>query len=178
MRTWIHRFDSSVTSSVAAWPAALKPFFLFITALGDPLLTVGIGLVVVIAGAIQSNFRLALAGAAVWFTLGAGTLLKMLFARARPETDYVANMLIQTFSFPSGHTSGATVAYGLLAYLAWQQLPQPWGYVVAALLVCLVILVGISRVYLGAHFPSDVVAGWLLGSVVLLIVIYVIRPLA
>lgn len=178
MRTWIRRFDSSVTDSITSWSASLKSFFLFVTALGDPLLTVTIGLVVVIWGVSQSNVRLALAGATVWLTLGLGSLLKMFFARVRPETDYAANMLIQTFSFPSGHTSGATIAYGLLAYFAWHLLPHPWGYVVTALLIGLIVLVGISRVYLGAHYPSDVVAGWLLGSIALIIVIFVIKPLA
>lgn len=178
MRDMIHRFDTSLTGYVTAWSASLKPFFLFVTALGDPLLTAGIGLVVVIWSMVQSNARLALAGAAIWLVLGLGSLLKVVFARVRPETDYAANMLIQTFSFPSGHASGATVAYGLLAYFAWQLLPQPWGHVVAGLLVGLIVLVGISRVYLGAHYPSDVVAGWLLGLVTLLIVIVFVRPLA
>lgn len=178
MRTWIHRFDTSFTTSITSWPLSLKPFFLFITALGDPLLTVGIGIAVVAWGVVQDNTRLALAGAMIWLTLGLGSLLKVLFARVRPETDYVANMLVQTFSFPSGHASGATIAYGLLAYLAWNLLPQPWSYVAVAAAVALIVLVGISRIYLGAHFPSDVVAGWLLGIAVLLIVIFVIKPLA
>ena len=157
---------------------ALKPFFLFITGLGDPLFTVSIGAIVVIWGVLQHNLRLATAGGMVWLTLAIGSTIKMAIGRARPLTEYAASMHIKTFSFPSGHSSGATIAYGLLAYLTWHYLPQPWNYIVTALLIALVVLIGVSRIYLGAHFPSDVVAGWMLGVLMLLIVIYVIKPLA
>ena len=178
MRDVIHRFDTGVTNYIAAWPIALKSFFLFITAIGDPLFTVSIGAIVVIWGVMQHNVRLTLAGSLVWVTLMFGFVIKLLTARARPLTEYAASMHIKTFSFPSGHTSGSTIAYGLLAYLAWHMLPQPWNYIATVLLVALIIIVGVSRVYLGAHFPSDVVAGWILGLIVLLVVIYAVRPLA
>jgi membrane-associated phospholipid phosphatase len=89
---------------------------------------------------------------------------------------YVAHMRIHSYSFPSGHSFGATVFYGLLAYLAWSRLPHPWNLLVVLLLVLLIILVGLSRVYLGAHFPSDVVVGWLLGGLSLFVIIKYIRP--
>ena len=125
-----------------------------------------------------SNFRLALSGAIIWLTLGIGFLIKLLIGRARPLTEYAANLRVDTFSFPSGHTSGATIAYGLLAYLAWQLLPQPFGYIVAAMFGILIIAIGVSRIYLGAHFPSDVIAGWLLGAAALCVIIFIVRPLA
>lgn len=178
MRTLIRRFDTDVTSTIASWPISLKPFFLGVTALGDPIVTIGIGLAVAIYGFYLASVRLALAGITVWLTLGIGAILKILFGRERPITEYAANMHIQTLSFPSGHASGATIAYGLLAYFAWHLLPQPWNYIVVGCLVTVIILVGVSRVYLGAHFPSDVVAGWMLGLVALLVVIFFIRPLA
>lgn len=125
-----------------------------------------------------SNFRLALSGAIIWLTLGIGFLIKLSIGRARPLTEYAANLRVDTFSFPSGHTSGATIAYGLLAYLAWQLLPQPFGYIVAAMFGILIIAIGVSRIYLGAHFPSDVIAGWLLGAAALCVIIFIVRPLA
>ncbi len=170
-------FDATVTRVIAGWPESWRSFFVLATHLGDPIVTISIGLAIAIVGYVQSHVRLMIAGATIWVTLGAGSLLKLMFGRERPLTEYAANLRIDTFSFPSGHSSGAMVAYGLLAYLAWHALPQPWGYIVAVLCALVIIIVGISRVYLGAHFPSDVVAGWLLGCVGLLIIIYVVRPL-
>lgn len=177
MRSLLHQFDTSVGSFIMRWPASLKPLLLAITALGDPIITIGIGCAVAIYGYFHMNMRLALAGAMVGITLGVGAILKLLFGRERPLTEYAANLQVSTFSFPSGHASGSVIAYGLLAYIAWHTLPQPWNYIVIVLLVSLIILIGISRVYLGAHFPSDIVAGWALGIVALLIVIFIIRPL-
>lgn len=178
MRSFIYSFDMAVTKAIVAWPAWLKPLFLAVTTVGDPIVTVPIGFAIVVYGYLQSNVRLALAGACVWLTLGIGSVIKLLVGRARPMTEYTANLQFPTLSFPSGHSSGSFIAYGLLAYLAWHLLPQPWNYIVAAALVVLIVLIGVSRIYLGAHFPSDVVAGWLLGAAMLALIIFVVRPLA
>ncbi len=178
MRAFIQSFDLAVTKVIVALPMWLRPLFLGVTTLGDPMVTVPIGLVIAIYGYTQANIRLVLAGASVWLTLGIGALLKLIISRERPLTDYAANLQIPTFSFPSGHSSGSVIAYGLLAYMAWYLLPHPWNYIVVAALVGLIVLIGVSRIYLGAHFPSDVVAGWLLGTVMLCIVIFILKPLA
>ena len=177
MRTLLNQFDLRVTNWISSWPQSLQPTFTMITNLGDPVVTVGIGIIVAIFGLVQSNDRLVIAGATVWATLGLGSVLKLLFSRERPMTEYVANMTVDTHSFPSGHASGSTIAYGLLAYLAWHLLPQPFNYIVVALLVLLIIAIGISRVYLGAHFPSDVVAGWVLGIIALLVLVFIVKPI-
>jgi undecaprenyl-diphosphatase len=85
-------------------------------------------------------------------------------------------MKIHSYSFPSGHAFGAMVFYGLWAYLAYKYLPHPWNITVAAILAVLIVLIGVSRVYLGAHFPSDVIGGWLLGGLFLVCIIKFIRP--
>ena len=178
MRAILHSFDTTITRAIISWPTAVKPLFLAVTALGDPIVTVLIGVGIVVYAYLQSNLRLALAGASIWLTLMIGSGLKLLIGRERPLSEYAANLQIPTFSFPSGHASGSMIAYGLLAYFAWYLLPQPWNYVAAVALIGLIILIGISRIYLGAHFPSDIVAGWILGLVMLGIVIFVVRPLA
>lgn len=177
MKSLIRNFDLHVSNTVLRLPESWHGFFLAVTALGDPIITVGIGAIVAVVGFAVHNVRLGLAGVAIWLTLIVGSILKLLFGRERPVTEYVANLRVDTFSFPSGHSSGAMIAYGLLAYFALKLLPQPYGMIAAIICGIIILLVGVSRVYLGAHFPSDVVAGWLLGATVLTLVIYVLRPL-
>jgi undecaprenyl-diphosphatase len=78
--------------------------------------------------------------------------------------------------FPSGHALVSMVIYGLLAYLAWHHLGHPvlrWSAV--GLLGALVFLIGLSRVYMGRHYPSDILAGWLLGALWLVAAASVVR---
>jgi len=102
-----------------------------------------------------------------WFltlalAMGGGMLLneglKLLYRRARPVLVDPLVML-HSFSFPSGHTAGATLFYGVLAAYLVYLTRRPWQRVaVTAAAVALVVLVGLSRVYLGAHYASDVLA--------------------
>lgn len=178
MKSSLRQFDIYFTELVLKLPVSWQPFFLGVTSLGDPIVTIGIGIVVAFFGYIHSNTRLILSGAMVLFTLMTGGILKLLFARARPLSEYAANLRVDTFSFPSGHSSGSMIAYGLLAYLALKLLPGPWGLIAAIVCGAIIFLVGISRIYLGAHFPSDVLAGWLLGAAFLCLIVFVVKPLA
>jgi len=90
---------------------------------------------------------------------GAGLLnqgAKMSFRRTRPDLwESVAPE--HTYSFPSGHSMGSMAFVAALAVLAW---PTRWRWWAIVLGGVFTLLVGFSRVYLGVHFPSDVVAGW------------------
>ena len=85
-------------------------------------------------------------------------LLKHVYQRARPAFDEPF-VTLATYSFPSGHTAAATLFYGLLASYVVTTSPR-WRTRCAAVIaaVCMVALVALSRVYLGAHFVSDVLA--------------------
>ena len=90
-------------------------------------------------------------------------VLKYLFHRIRPA---VADPLVklQTYSFPSGHAVAATVLYGFVAILLWSYIaPKVWRVVIGTAIVAVILGVGFSRVYLGAHYPTDVLAGLLEG---------------
>ena len=175
MRSFVHNFDRQVTTLVQSWHD-LGGFFALVTHLGSPAVTLSIGAMVVIVGAVRSNLRLVLAGGLVLAAMGASSVLKLVLRRERPLTDYVLHMFTPTFSFPSGHAVGSMVAYGLLAYLSWAYLPQPWSIIIPIVFVLLIVSIGVSRVYLGAHHPTDVVAGWLIGMIGLAVLIFVIKP--
>lgn len=162
---------------VARLPAGLRPFFEFVSYIGHPITTSTVGLGIVAYGFLRHKPAIILSGVSVWLALGVSTLLKHVVERSRPLTDYVTHMHIPSFSFPSGHTTGSTVAFGLVAYYAYHLLPAPWNYTVVLLMLALVFLVGLSRIYLGAHYPTDVVGGWVLGGLLLCLVIFVVKPL-
>jgi membrane-associated phospholipid phosphatase len=115
-----------------------------------------------------------LIGSAVW-----PNLLKPFFGRARPE---VMEHLVRVsdHSFPSGHSFGAAAAYTAFAFLASRYFSRPWQELALfSFAFAIIFLVGISRVYLGVHFPSDVVAGICAGvSWAAIISALFIQPLA
>ncbi|KGM57498.1 membrane protein [Lysobacter arseniciresistens ZS79] len=99
---------------------------------------------------------IALAGSAL---LNVGT--KLLFARERPSLwESIAPEV--TYSFPSGHAMGSATLAWVLVLLAWR---TRWRWPVLLLVAPFVVLVGFSRVYLGVHYPSDILAGWAAASV-------------
>lgn len=95
--------------------------------------------------------------------VGAGilnVLLKALFARERP--DLWTQLVTETsFSFPSGHAMGSSAFALALIIILWQ---TKWRILVLILGSLYVLLIGLSRMYLGVHFPTDVVAGWLVSA--------------
>lgn len=86
-------------------------------------------------------------------------LLKALFVRPRP-TLFTPLILVSGYSFPSGHSIAGITLYGVVAFFLWQERHYAWA-VVAALWG---LLVGLSRIYLGVHYPSDVLAAWMAGA--------------
>jgi membrane-associated phospholipid phosphatase len=86
-------------------------------------------------------------------------VLKNLFERHRPEFDHPLVMLA-TYSFPSGHAAYSTMLYGLLAAYVAHRVDR-WQWRLVSVLVCgaIVVLVAFSRLYLGAHYLTDVLAG-------------------
>jgi membrane-associated phospholipid phosphatase len=93
--------------------------------------------------------------------------VKELFGHPRPfDLDPSVKLRdAKGFGLPSGHAQSAVVLWGMLA----AEMHRTWTWVVA---VALMILVGISRVYLGVHFPTDVLAGWGLGAAVLVLALW------
>lgn len=159
-------WDTSVMLAVHSWSLpALDQIFWLVTQTAGPLVVVP-----VLGTAVwfwrQSERTTALLIVVSFF--GAALLnsvLKMIFARARPNV-FPPLVVEHSYSFPSGHTMSAIAYYGLLALLFWRR--ERWGWAILAALW--VPLVALSRVYLGAHYPSDVLASLALGTIWLVIV--------
>lgn len=91
-------------------------------------------------------------------------LLKYVFARPRPDLVLPATQVF-TSSFPSGHAAVSAVVYLTLGALLARDAPSVAGKIyVMAVAILIVFLVGVSRVFLGVHYPTDVLAGWCIGS--------------
>lgn len=146
-------------------PAWVENAMRDVTALGGTVVLVPVVVAVagflVLRGAPGMAGLVALAGGSA---LGLVGVLKDVFDRPRPD---LVPYTIETYfaSFPSGHATGATAVY--LALAALLAAVQPRTIVKAYLLTCSLLVafaVGVSRVYLGVHWPSDVAAGWAIGA--------------
>ena len=160
------RFDGAVADYLhsSATPA-LTTFFLTVTAFGSVQAIALLGLLVSALLARKRRWT----SLAIWLAAigGAAVLnrvLKAFFERPRPFFDHPL-LVESTYSCPSGHAMGALVAYGMLAYFAVLALGTWRGRVAVVLAaVLLVLLIGLSRLYLGVHYFSDVAAGYAAGG--------------
>ena len=157
--------DQALADAIAQHtPAAALRAFGLLTHFGDPLVLAVLGAVVALwlwrkrERLLALGWLVALSGNAVL-----NPLLKLVFARARPVHDPALAQAATGFSFPSGHSSGAMVAYGMLFYVLLRVLPARWHPAAAMLAVALIVTTACSRVFLRVHFASDVAAGLLSG---------------
>lgn len=142
-------------------------YFVLVTRLGNTLTIV---VVVVLFMLLFRNKNSIILGLLTMNSAISNTVIKHIIRRERP----VGLKLVEQggYSFPSGHTMIAVAVYGYLLYLVWTKITNKYlKYGLSILLSILIISIGISRVYVGVHFMSDVVAGFILSiiQVVLLI---------
>lgn len=162
MRRGISQFDHTVTAWLYDRPKQLRYVFDWITLLGHPVVVSFIAVLVCFAAFGFDQQDIATAYIAGLIALAVGSALKFVLRRPRPRTPYALNMKQQTFSFPSGHSYGAGIVYGLMSVLAIELFVAPWGALLTLCLIPLIFLIGLSRIFLGAHYFLDVIGGWLL----------------
>ncbi len=146
-------------------PTWLQEAIRDLTALGSP------AVLVLAVGAVWGYLRMAGQGAMSWLALasaGGGllvaTILKALFSIARPDAVFHATVA-SGYSFPSGHAMMSAVVYLTLAALIARLAPRTrLRLYVMGMAALLTGLVGLSRIYLGVHWASDVAAGWAAGA--------------
>jgi len=115
----------------------------------------------------KKNIAFIIAGCLIISTIF-NNVVKLIIRRPRPEV--LRLVTEKSFSFPSGHTMGAVSMYGIILYLIIKSnLNKNVKWMLGIIFTVLPILVGISRIYLGAHFASDIIGGILLALALLLI---------
>lgn len=104
----------------------------------------------------------------------ANILLKWYFERPRPAGEQLTEAIF--YSYPSGHSMSSVIFYGFLIYVAWhEKLNIIWKILLSLSLTGLILAIGISRMYLGVHYASDVLAGFLGGLFWLFLFILCLR---
>lgn len=160
-----------VDESILRWMAAngspgLDMFMVEVTALGARLV---VWMVVMVASAFLLLNRNRWSAALLWVSmLGAGLInmvMKDFFNRPRPDVFPWRTPHVGNESFPSGHAMTSIVVYGTLGYLLGRLMPtKTTRNATYALAAFVVLLVGGSRLYLGVHYPSDVLGGFMTGA--------------
>ncbi|MHB8660438.1 MAG: phosphatase PAP2 family protein [Minisyncoccota bacterium] len=153
----------------------LLSVFNWITLLGNPFVVIGIAGFISILILLSKRGLLYVTGLAVTLlgAVASDYLMKILIGRARPG-GLIPSTIETSFSFPSGHATAGIALYGFIAFLLCKLYPKNAG-VTTAMAAAIILAVGFSRLYLGVHFPSDIIAGYALGGLWLLIGIQIVR---
>lgn len=168
--------DIRVTRWIQAWAHPnFTAAMLLITELGSTLFVSSVAFIAALYALWRRQWlRLLAIVLIVYGGMLLNVALKRLFQRARPILDEPI-LSLASYSFPSGHTVAATVLWGMIAVFALRTLHAwHWRLLAVSSAVTIIVLVGFSRIYLGAHYLSDVLAGiaeglvWLLFCLVLL----------
>jgi undecaprenyl-diphosphatase len=161
------QFDTAILrwmgSIGAPW---LDAAALEVTALGARVV---VYMVVLVASVFMWQSRHHYSAALLWVSvIGSGlinSVLKLTFNRPRPDVFPWRTQHVGLASFPSGHAMTSIVVYGTLAFLVARLAPTRWlRRLVWIVAILVIVLVGLSRLYLGVHYPSDVLAGFVIGA--------------
>lgn len=169
---WLLPFEESCLLTLKAWAnPTLDRYMTALTWLAQGEITIPI--LIVIGGILVYRHEavaalvLAIGLSGSWLLNG---IFKSFFRRKRPDL-WASSQRPMDYSYPSGHAMSAISFYGLLAANLTHCLSLPLG-LTASLAASLTLGVGFSRVYLGVHWPTDVLSGWLAGSIWLAACLY------
>lgn len=162
-------FDQTMLDMIRTWRTPeLTAFFNAITFLGskEAIAAISIGMIIMLLVARKKRVALYVA----YFTIIDALItymLKNLIHRIRP--DEMGRLINETgFSLPSGHSSSSLLLYGMVAYLITRSIASRVGRIAVIIeMSILITLIGFSRMYLGVHYPTDVMFGFLIGGLLL-----------
>ncbi|WP_013322937.1 phosphatase PAP2 family protein [Gloeothece verrucosa] len=143
----------------------LDRIMLGLTFLGEPvvILLICMGIIISPSRQWKRSQKATTLGIATLGGIGLNYWLKVLFGRIRPAL-WERLINVSHHSFPSGHAMMSMITYGLLGYLLGRQYPQ-WRRQIYTVSLILILGIGFSRLYLGVHWPTDVLAGYAVGLI-------------
>jgi membrane-associated phospholipid phosphatase len=167
------QFDPLVRADESASRAAtgfsvrhgLVPALTLIQLVSQPIIVYVVATIVVAWAWRAKNLRARALWAFVTMMIGwtIGGISKPLAQRARPVVDDESIPHAHGYSFPSGHALNITLAAGVLVFLLWPLLSASRRRIAVVLAIVVAAVVGLDRLFIGAHFPSDILAGHVLG---------------
>lgn len=150
----------------------------FLSLFAEPLVLIALSAAAV-AALLALGWKRGAAEFAIVMSSGylADTVLKLAFHRPRPPASFFATPMPDSYSFPSGHALFSVCFFGVLAALAARRVRNRWSRAAIWLAAAaLALAIGFSRIYLGVHYPSDVLAGYAAGTVWAAAVMATLRP--
>lgn len=162
--TWISGFDQTLTKVVRSSYPTLNSFFIWYTKFANPITVTVLTLSLVFLFLQRKYYAetLWLLINTVFFAGVANSAIKHLFMRARPTLEHLVTET--SYSFPSGHSTASVLLYGTILLLLPQFIKKRTIYVPLQIVLGVsIFIIGVSRIYLGVHYPSDVVGGFCFG---------------
>ena len=173
----IVKFDQYVISYIQGFESpTLTSIMNFFTYVGSFPIVFGIFIIVafILYFVLKHRSELLLFGTVVIGTPIINQVLKQFFHRVRPDLHRLIE--IGGFSFPSGHAMNALAVYGILSFLLWRHIPSRlWRTTLIIISTIIILMIGTSRIYLGVHYPSDIIGGYFASGFWLTISIYFFR---
>ena len=164
---YLGAIDSKVTQFVFSFRSpTLTDFFIFVTNVGDVNgYLIILAIMVLVTAFIYKKWKyVGQIFLVLLLATASNMVLKRFIDRARPDLEHMVT--VETLSYPSGHAMSAMAFYGFLIYLLYKLRLNLLVKNILILLVALLILsIGISRIYLGVHFPSDILGGFIAGAI-------------
>ena len=166
-------FDTAIYNAISlAITPAMTAFLKIFTHCGDWMVMLPICIILIVVLKNKNQKLAILLNLMIIFVLN--QLMKIMFNRTRPSD----NVLIEAsgYSFPSGHSMVSMAFYGLLIYLAYKNIENKLLRNITCIgLTILILLIGISRIYLGVHFASDVAGGFCISIAYLVLFISIVK---
>ncbi|CAM3501103.1 phosphatase PAP2 family protein [Aequorivita lipolytica] len=161
------QYDQQISHFITSFRTpSLTEYFIFMTNVGDIYgYLVVLILALIISLVFFKNWRYIAQTLLVLLLASiSNTMLKRFIDRARPGVEHLVS--VETLSYPSGHAMSAMAFYGFLIYLFYTFKMNSWlKYITIILLLFVILSIGISRIYLGVHYPSDIAGGYIAGAI-------------